>query len=401
MRVLVVMAVAGILLVAQPSVAGVDELSVGGRFMWDATAWSGVEESQDGTWEDVDFVNGTETRRARIFLKGKVYANLKFKVVYDFAAGDEIALKDAYLDVVGVPAVGNVRIGQFYEPVCFNELTSSKYISFIERASATAFAPSRNAGLMVHDRVADGRLGYQAGLFLDTGTMAEKEGDDDYSVAARLTYVIAGEEKGEQALHLGGAFDYFVPAEGVRFRQRPEVHLSDRLVDTGTLANAETVLRYGGEVAGVFGPFYFAGEYIAVSIAKSDEVAPEESRGDEWLADDGAFAGYYAEAGYFLTGEHRVYKGGVWDRTKPLANFLEDGGLGAWEVVARYSSLDLNDENAEIYGGKMDDVTVGLNWYLHSNARLMFNYVMSSVKDHDDQELGTANAFTMRTQIDF
>jgi phosphate-selective porin len=49
----------------------------------------------------------------------------------------------------------------------------------------------------------------------------------------------------------------------------------------------------------------------------------------------------------------------------------------------------------------MDDVTLGLNWYLHANARVMFNYVMSSVKDRDDEELGSANALTMRTQIDF
>jgi phosphate-selective porin OprO/OprP len=401
MRVFAVVLAAIFLCIVQVAVAGVDELSIGGRFMWDATAWSGVEERADGAWDDVDFVNGTQTRRARIFLKGNVYENLKFKVVYDFAPGDELGLKDAYLDLAGVPGVGNVRLGQFLEPLCFNELTSSKYISFIERASVTAFAPSRNAGLMVHDKAADGRLNYQVGLFLDTGLMANKRGDDDYSVAARLAYLVAGEEKSEKVIHVGGAFNYFVPAEGVRFRQRPEVYVSARLVDTGTIMNAETVLRYGGEVAGVFGSLYVAGEYMATGVTKSDEDAPAETRGDVWLDDDGSFSGFYAEAGYFLTGEHRVYKGGLWGRTKPASNFLEDGGLGAWEVVARYSSLDLNDAQADIYGGKMDNITMGLNWYLHSNARLMFNYVMSSVKDHDGEEQGVANAFTMRTQFDF
>ncbi len=401
MRVFAVVLAAIFLSIAQVAVAGVDELSIGGRFMWDATVWSGVEEKQDGAWDGVDFVNGTETRRARVFLKGKVYENLKFKVVYDFSGGDEIALKDAYLDVVGVPGVGNVRVGQFLEPLCFNELTSSKYISFIERASLNAFAPSRNVGVMVHDKGADGKLNYQVGFFLDTGKMANKRGNDDYSVAARLAYLVAGEEKSEKVIHVGGAFNYFVPVEGVRFRQRPEVYVSDRLVDTGTIMNAETVLKYGGEIAGVFGSFYLAGEYIATGITKSDEDVPVGPFDDVWLDDDGSFSGFYAEAGYFLTGEHRIYKGGLWDRTVPSSNFLEDGGLGAWEVVARYSSLDLNDADAEIYGGKMDNVTMGLNWYLHSNARLMFNYVMSSVKDHDGDELGVANAFTMRTQFDF
>jgi phosphate-selective porin OprO/OprP len=401
MRVLVLVVVAAVLCTTQLAVAGVDELSVGGRFMWDATVWSGVEEEQDGAWDDVDFVNGTETRRARIFLKGKAYENLKFKVVYDFSGGDEIALKDAHLDIVGVPGVGNIRIGQFLEPLCFNELTSSKYISFIERASLTAFAPSRNAGVMFHDKAAGGRLTYQAGLFLDTGKMADKEGDEDYSIAARLGYLVAGEEESDTVVHVGGALNYLVPEDGVRFRQRPEVHLSDRLVDTGTMVNADSALRLGGEVAAVLGSFYIAGEYITASVAKSSEGVPEETRGDVWLEDDGSFSGLYAEAGYFLTGEHRVYKGGLWSRTKPTSNFLEDGGVGAWEVAARYSSLDLNDDGADVCGGKMDNITFGLNWYLHSNARLMFNYIMSSVKDGDGEDLGKANAFTMRTQIDF
>ncbi|MFH1865451.1 MAG: porin [Candidatus Eisenbacteria bacterium] len=401
MRLFGVALVATLLCVAQSAVAGVDELAVGGRFMWDATAWSGVEKETDGAWNDVSFVNGTETRNARVFLKGKVYENLNFKVVYDFADGDEIALKDAYLDLVGVPGVGNVRVGQFLEPLCMNAITSSKCISFVEGASLTAFAPSRNAGLMVHDKVAGGRLNYEVGLFLDTGDMAEKEGDDDYSVAARLACLVAGEEMSRRVLHVGAALNYFVPGGGVQYSQRPEVHLSDRLVDTGTIMNAETVLRYGGELAGVFGSLHVSGEYMVAGVTKSDESAPVEARGDTWLADDGSFAGYYAEAGYFLTGEHRTYKDGFWDRTKPDSNFLKDGGLGAWEVLARYSSLDLNDDGAEIYGGKMDNVTLGLNWYLHSNARLMFNYVMSSVTDHDDEDVGKANAFTMRTQFDF
>jgi phosphate-selective porin len=49
----------------------------------------------------------------------------------------------------------------------------------------------------------------------------------------------------------------------------------------------------------------------------------------------------------------------------------------------------------------MDNVTLGLNWYHHANARVMFNYVMSSVKSADDEEVGTASALAVRYQIDF
>jgi phosphate-selective porin OprO/OprP len=43
------------------------------------------------------------------------------------------------------------------------------------------------------------------------------------------------------------------------------------------------------------------------------------------------------------------------------------------EVAVRYSTLDLDD--ATVSGGDAKDVTVGLNWYLRENLRLMFNYV--------------------------
>ena len=70
-------------------------------------------------------------------------------------------------------------------------------------------------------------------------------------------------------------------------------------------------------------------------------------------------------------------------------------------MLVRYSSLDLNDEDAHIAGGKMDNVVLGLNWYMHGNARWMINYVMSTVSDGGDDEVGTAGAFISRFQFDF
>lgn len=79
---------------------------------------------------------------------------------------------------------------------------------------------------------------------------------------------------------------------------------------------------------------------------------------------------------------------------KPKRNFLKEGGLGAWEVAARFSHLDLNDEG--IIGGRLNNVTVGLNWYLNPNMRVMWNFVYA---DRDD--VGDASIFQMRAQIDF
>ena len=93
------------------------------------------------------------------------------------------------------------------------------------------------------------------------------------------------------------------------------------------------------------------------------------------------YQGGYVTAGYFLTGENRQYNrsNGAWDRQ--LVNeyaFLVDGdqgmmfGRGAWQVLGRYSYLDLEDKG--INGGIINEGTVGLNWFLNPNAKIQFNY---------------------------
>jgi phosphate-selective porin OprO/OprP len=410
------MAATLVLVVAQHAVAGVEELTFGGRLMWDQIVWSGVEETQEGAFGFAP-ANGTEIRRARLFASGRVYSRMRFKFELDFAGSrdavsevrvdadgnvtgirtetvSEIALKDAYIEFNEIAGGAGARIGHFKEPFLLNELTSSKYISFLERASLDAFAPSRNSGAMLLGERADRRIPWQAGVFLTTNDQGLKTGDDGYSFGARLTGLVIGEDKADRLVHLGASVNYRVPeGEAVRFRSRPEIHLSDRLVDTGAIA-AESVLLLGAELASVLGPAHFTGEYVTADVS-----GPEgEGRSGGGAA---GFSGFYVQAGYFLTGEHRIYDEGAWARNRPRANFLEGGGFGAWELLARYSSLDLSDADAGVDGGKMDDITIGLNWYPHANARVMFNYIMSSVDDVDGGEIGTANAFAVRYQLDF
>ncbi len=62
---------------------------------------------------------------------------------YDFAGGDA-DFKDVYVGLKKLPGVGTLKVGHFKEAFGLEELTSSKYITFIERSLPTeAFAPSR------------------------------------------------------------------------------------------------------------------------------------------------------------------------------------------------------------------------------------------------------------------
>jgi phosphate-selective porin OprO/OprP len=164
---------------------------------------------------------------------------------------------------------------------------------------------------------------------------------------------------------------------------RPEAHLAPRFVDTGSF-DGKTLHMIGTELALVNGPVSLQSEYVRAFVTR-----PNANRVD--------FSSLYVLGSYFLTGEHRTYENatGVFGRVSPKHNFEGLGqGWGAWEIAARYSRLNLDDQ--PIFGGKLQDVTLGLNWYLNPNTRVMWNYV------HADRiDTGSANIFQTRFQVDF
>jgi phosphate-selective porin OprO/OprP len=348
----------------------------GGRIQ-DDWAWYSADDELEaavGTFED-----GTEFRRARLFFEGELYERVEFKAQYDFAGGDA-DFKDVYLGLVNLPVVGGFRVGQFKEPFSLEELTSSKYVTFLERAlPVEAFAPSRNAGFMLHR--GEERYTWAVGAFRPTDDFGDAKERDEVNLTGRVTGLPWVSEDGSRLLHLGIALSEREPtADSIRFRSRPESHLAPRVVDTGSFgADGSTLV--GLESALVLGPLSFQGEYMQGAVDSLDGSDPE-------------LDGFYVYGSWFLTGEHRPYKRseGAFDRLKPGHPWGE--GPGAWELAVRFSSLDLTD--ATVDGGSVDDVTVALNWYPFANVAWKANYVRS---DRDD--LGQVDTFQMRFQVDF
>ena len=355
----------------------------GGRVMWDAQ-WFSQDDVSKAAYGDLE--DGTEFRRVRLYFSGDIYKDFFFKLQTDFAGGD-VALKDAYLGMKNIPALGHIKVGHFKEPFGLEELTSSKYITFIERSMPIeAFAPSRNAGIMIYNDALSKRLFWAAGVFRDVDGTGLSLADRGYAITARLAGTPYFAEKGKKLLHLGAAYSHRVqPDDAARYRSRPECHLSSkRFVDTHSISLVDSVDLLGFEAAMVLGPFSVQGEYIAAMVNGNSP--------------DYDFSGWYVQASYWLTGEHRKYKDGAFSRVSPKKNFGfgEGSGWGAWEVAARYSQLDLND--GTVGGGKESNWTLGLNWHLNPNMRIMFNYIHAGTDKPDN---GDADIFGMRFQVDF
>ena len=81
---------------------------------------------------------------------------------------------------------------------------------------------------------------------------------------------------------------------------------------------------------------------------------------------------------WLATGETRAYntKGGFFNQVSPLRSVFS-GGPGAWELVGRFSYIDLN--GGTIAGGKFWRATPMVNWHMSDQVRLEFVYGYGSL----------------------
>ncbi|RMD99157.1 MAG: hypothetical protein D6816_15310 [Bacteroidetes bacterium] len=354
------------------------KLKFGGRIHYDM-AWMNQDDALAN--EFGDFTNGTELRRVRFYNSGTVYSNISYKLQLEFAGG-EIGFKDVYIDFHKLPVLGNLRVGQMKEPYRLEVLVSSNDMTFIERTPYTSFAPERNAGILVHNQVLNGALGYQAGVFRNAdGTGNDKNAGDAYNFTARVSTEFLKNEERNSMVHLAVGFsNRNNNANEYKVSGRPAVHLAPKYLSTGTLTNVDNVELVNLEGAYYAGPLSIQAEYLMAKVNGGTELN---------------FSSYYGQVSYFLTGESRPWKGSYegFGGIKPKKNFGENGG-GAWEIGLRFSSTDLNDRI--ILGGKMTEWTAGVNWYLNPASRIQLNYVLADVDG-----LGKASAVVTRFHIAF
>lgn len=351
------------------------EIKLGGRVQMDGGwAWGNDKlEAAGGMMSD-----GFEIRRARLYIAAKLYEHTEGKFESDFA-GNAVAIKDAYLALVDGPGGLGLRFGNFKEPFGLEALTSDKYVTFIERAMPVVFAPDRQLGAMIytHD-IMDGMATASAGVFKRT-----TGADGEYDFAGRITIAPILEDKGEKLVHLGisGLWREDPQDRGndtIEFRERPEWHNTGRYIGTGTIP-AKSLGQLGLEGAVTVGPVALSGEYTLAKV-QGDPLGA----GNEPL-----FKGYYGQISFFVTGEHRVYKGGEFQRVSPKTTAFIDGP-GAIEIALRYSNLDLQDAadntlatsaptlpTGALYNSKEQNITIALNWHLNTNMMIRVNYIRS------------------------
>ncbi|HVS38745.1 MAG TPA: porin, partial [Gemmataceae bacterium] len=224
-----------------------------------------------------------------------------------------------------------------------------------------------------------------------------------YTLGARVTALPWYDDDGEELIHIGlGYWGGEIVQDELRDRARPLLRNAPGFavpvfVDTSEVPGSQQY-TIAPEFAMVWGSLTVQAEYAGQFLLNAID-----SNGQ----DQGTlfYHGGYAEALYFLTGEHQDYvrKEGVFGRVVPRNDYHWKEGdcfsaWGAWQVGVRFSYLDLN--NKAIQGGEIYDWTVGLNWYLNPNMKVQLNYIAEH-RDQPGVAPGWINGVGMRAGYDF
>ncbi len=338
-----------------------------------------------------DLSDGAYFRRARIGVDGYFMRDFGFKFLAEFGgAGTEgpTRINDAWINYGGL-APFLFQVGAFAPPANLDDGTTPEDLVFLERSSAAEL--SRTLG------GADGRIGagvrwlgprWFASTTLTTRTVNDAEVFDSALNVVSRAAVLALTSP-DYNLHVGASGTWaFSPADQgqgtsprypVRFRDRPEIRVdSTRLIDTGSI-DADSASAIGAELAGNWRNLYLQAENFWFAIDRRPTTAALQPPNPH-------FGGYYVQGSWVITGEPRRYNMNTasYQSPRPLSPVALPYGFGAWEVAARFSHMNLNFREGSadtaasgvgVRGGEQNIWTVGVNWYLNANMKLMFDWI--------------------------
>jgi phosphate-selective porin OprO/OprP len=340
--------------------------------------------------------NGVNLRRGRVYFVGK-FDDFRVNITPDFGGSPDgtPTLFEANVNYTGFKPV-TATVGYFHPFVSLEDATFPGNDLFLERPSIINIERSVAAGIQ------------RASLGANAAT-------EDYFASAYLTGPLFGAQtskllNGEQVGLIGRlaarpyhdedwsfhtefsgqmAFHPNVNASGTPGVSRTTLTLADfpelridfnPLVSTGPLSTRSANV-YGGALGASWRNFLVQGEYYQISLNQSKlPGVPSPRLG---------FSGGYVEGGWIMTGEPIPYDitRAAWSRPKVDSPFsLAEGGIGAWELAARYSTVSLNSNvipgvseslTGGIYGGQQQIAALALSWYPNDWLRFMlqFQYV--------------------------
>lgn len=349
-------------------------------------------------------VNGNDgflLRRARPILSGTVFRDFDYNFTPEFG-GSTVQILDAYVNYHYSPEF-QIEGGKFKAPVGLEHLEADRDILFNERSLATDLVPNRDLGLEVHGDLFKGTASYAAGIFNGqsdyNSTTVNTSFQDDKSVDGRLFFQPWKNTDVRPLRGLGfgagGSFLFNHPATNSATGLTPGFTTDGQqkffAYNTGVNASGPG-WRIAPQASYFYGPLGLLAEYVISdqSVQRSAAVATKSI--------DNHNTAWEITGSWVLTGEDASYNG-----VTPLHPFdLRTGHWGAWQLVARYAGLDIDDNAfAGAANIRLADPTksasgarawsVGLNWYLNRNIRADLSFSRTTFSSYAGNTIVAGN----------
>ncbi len=323
--------------------------------------------------------DGFTARRIRPTFEGTLFGKYGFRFTPEFGE-NKSAVVDAYLDLKFDPAF-QVRLGKFKPFVGLERLQSGADIKFIERSYVSNnLLPNRDLGVSLYGDLLGKKLSYAVGVFNGVTDGGENTTSQDVNsskeVTARLFATpFVGTDSVLQGLGFGiaattGDSNLSSPASGSAVGvpgYKTPGQANNFFSYASRVASNGKRQRWAPQAHFYHGPFGLIAEYAEVSQGLINSASERTTAKN---------SAWQLAASWLVTGEDASFRG-----VKPFSPFRqgEDGGWGAFELVARYQENRIDDGLPTSFRGanyalQAKSAAVGLNWYLNESSKFAVNY---------------------------
>jgi phosphate-selective porin OprO/OprP len=327
--------------------------------------------------------DGFIVRRARPILEGTVFRDCDFLLVPDFGYLGFL-LYDASVTYHFAPWL-QLTAGKFKGPVGLEQLQQDISAPLNEHSLASDLVPLRELGVQLSGEFADGQVMWSGGIYNEGGDNRLPSGmpaNNDLELGGRLffqpfinhpanwlrgvgvglggTYSESSSNSAALPATLSGTLPgYVTTGQQQFFAYNP---LLGPVVADGPHS------RFSPEAFYYVGPFGVQGEYILEQqgVLNDFTLRRADLNHDAWQV----------TVQWMLTGEDASF-----NAITPLHPFdLRARQWGAWQLVARYSELDLDKQTFKGFSDPTTSAqnamawTIGLNWWLNANVRWLISF---------------------------
>lgn len=226
---------------------------------------------------------------------------------------------------------------------------------------------------------------YNLGYFNDVVSHSQTFSTYSSTEVGRFVWLPVHSDKEDKVLDLGVAYRFGIPEDHkLQLRSRPEAFAAPYFVDTGSF-KADSTWMLGYEAYYRQNRWLFGSEYWWMHISSPSTNNPVVDGGDIVTT-------------YLFNDASRVYNtaGGFFRAVSPKRSVFQ-GGPGAWELVLRYSYIDL--DNQKLQGGTFGRFTPMVNWHMSNNMRLEMGYGYGHLDRFNLK--GNTQFFQTRLQLQF